>query len=177
MHHQIASAIELLQRRAISAGQHTANPPPCPDPLTLFLLFRQQSPSAPGTGGSSEARGMPPATRQLTITQGNIDNSHMYLTGAMDLFPDDVMGGSSSRVHAASLVRVHWGDEIVETDIACDKHMFRRRDWVRRFFEANRIMAGDRVLLERLEPYVYRVAKVVTQDSLTCSGSGGSNSA
>jgi hypothetical protein len=98
-------------------------------------------------------------SRFLTITQGNLDNSHMYLTPCMDLFPEDVLGGADASQAAARSVRVQWADEVVETDIVRDKHIFRRRGWVRKFFSADRITAGERVLLEQLEPYLYRVSR------------------
>jgi hypothetical protein len=99
------------------------------------------------------------SSRSLTITQG-IDNSHVYLTKAMDLFPEDVLGGHDEAHAAPRTVRILWGNEEVDTDVVREKHIFRRRGWVRRFFEANRIGAGDRVMLEQLEPYVYRIRKV-----------------
>jgi hypothetical protein len=102
---------------------------------------------------------MDPLIRYLTVTQGNLDNAHLYLTEVLDLFPADVLGGPNETHAAPRTVRVVWGSEVVETDIDRDKKIFRRRDWVRRFFDANRITAGDRVLLEQLEPYQYRVSK------------------
>jgi hypothetical protein len=169
MHLQIASTVELLQGRATDIMQHEANAQPAPDPLTLFLLFRKDSSVAitkDAISGNNGTNPAPIASRQLIITQGNINNSHMYLTGAMDLFPDEVKGGSNKTHAAAKMVRVQWGDEIVVTDIAREKHMFRRRGWVRRFFDANRIVAGDRVLLERREPYVYRVSKAMERPEM-----------
>jgi hypothetical protein len=99
----------------------------------------------------------------LKITQGNIDNSHIYLTEVMHIFPDDALGGHDELHAAPRTVRVLCGSEAVDTDIVREKHIFRRRGWVRRFFEANRVEAGDRVYLEQLEPYLYRVSKVVIQ--------------
>jgi len=157
MHHQIASAVQLLQSRDISARQSEAKP--FSDPLALFFLFRQES-SVEAPRQSEDTR-VSLTTSCLTITQGNLDNSHMYLTRVMDIFPADVMGGNNKMHSAPKTVCVYWGDDRVDTDIVRDKHMFRRRGWVRRFFEANRIAAGDRVLLEQLGPYVCRVSKAV----------------
>jgi hypothetical protein len=99
------------------------------------------------------------ASRHLTITQGNVDNSHMYLTECMDMFPEDVLGGADESQNAPRTVRIQWGNEVVDTDIVRHKHIFRRRGWVRQFFSETRIAAGDRVLLEQLEPYLYRVSR------------------
>jgi hypothetical protein len=56
-------------------------------------------------------------------------------------------------------VRVQWGNEFVETDIDRTKNIFRKRGWVAQFFDALRVRAGDRVLLEQMEQYVYRLSK------------------
>jgi len=98
-------------------------------------------------------------SRYLTVTQGNLDNSHLYLTELLDIFPEDVFGGSDESQAASRTVRVQWGAEVIETDIDRTKNIFRKRGWVARFFDEGRIQAGDRVLLEQLEPYVYRVSK------------------
>ena len=36
---------------------------------------------------------MPIVSRYLTVTQGNLDNNHLYLTEVLDFFPEDVFGG------------------------------------------------------------------------------------
>jgi hypothetical protein len=99
-------------------------------------------------------------SKELIVTQGNLDNSHLYLTEVLDLFPDDVFGGQDASQAAPRTVRVQWGNEFVETDIGRTKNIFRKRGWVAQFFDANRIQPNDRVLLEQIEPYIYRVSKV-----------------
>lgn len=94
----------------------------------------------------------------LKVTQGNINNNHLYLKDALELFPPDVLGGPG-KVRAARTVRVEWDNEAVETDVVRARNIFRRRGWVGRFFAANGIAAGDRVLLEQIGPYRYRVSK------------------
>jgi hypothetical protein len=70
-----------------------------------------------------------------------------------------VLGGCN-RAHAApQSIQILWGSEAVETDIDRSKHIFRKRGWVGRFFDANRIQAGERIVLERLGPYLYRLAR------------------
>lgn len=51
-----------------------------------------------------------------------------------------------------------WGNEVFETDIVRPKNIFRCRKW-RRFYDANRIQVGDQLLLEQLNPYLYRVSR------------------
>jgi hypothetical protein len=102
------------------------------------------------------------ATRFLTVTQGNIDNNHLYLREALDLFPADVLGGARV-AEAGRPVQVHWGEQCVETDVVRQRQIFRRRGWMRQFFAVNQVKSGERVLLEQLGPYVYRLSKVEGQ--------------
>jgi len=99
------------------------------------------------------------ASRLLTVTQGNLNNKHMYLTEAWDLFPEDVFGGRNKSQAAPRTVCIQFGDKTVATDIDRIKKVFRRRDWVGRFYDSNRVQAGDRVLLEQVDLYRYRVSK------------------
>ncbi len=98
------------------------------------------------------------AARILTVTRGNIANKHLYLREAMDLFPADALGGPD-KARAGRPVRVFFGDELADTDVVKDKKIFRQRRWVARFFAAHEIRAGDQVLLERLETYVFRLSR------------------
>jgi hypothetical protein len=102
---------------------------------------------------------MATVSRLLTVMQGNINNNHLYLRSIVDLFPADVFGGANSSQAAPRTIQVLWGDEAVDTDIDRTKSIFRRRGWMARFFKENCIQAGDQVVLEQLEPYVYRVSK------------------
>jgi hypothetical protein len=92
----------------------------------------------------------------LTVTEGNLKHGSLSLTGVRNLFPKNVVGGSSKE--AMNKLRILWGNEVFETDIVGPKNIFRCRKW-RRFFDANRIQAGDRLLLEQLSEYLYRISK------------------
>jgi hypothetical protein len=94
----------------------------------------------------------------LTITEGNLNNYHLYLSKVLDMFPSDVIGGRNKLHVASRTVRIEWGNQVVETDIVGDKKIFRKRGWMARFYEANRLQPGDKVLLEQVSPYVYRLS-------------------
>ena len=96
--------------------------------------------------------------RFLTLTQANLDHGHIYLTECMDMFPEDALGGPNKSQAAQRTIRILYGTEVVDTDIDREKRIFRQRAWVREFFSENRMVAGDRVWLEQLEPYLYRVS-------------------
>ncbi len=95
---------------------------------------------------------------EVTLTEGNLRNSHLYLVEVMDLFPESAVGGSSERERAQTLLEIHWGAEApVVTDIAGDKHIFRKRSWVRKFLEIHDLHPHDVVVIERTGPCSYHI--------------------
>lgn len=95
---------------------------------------------------------------EVEITQGNLDNNHIYLRSFFDRFPEDAVGGSNRHQKAVREVVVDWGGGApVRTDLDGSKRFFRARGWVRSFFEQNGAQAGDYVLVEETGPYSYRV--------------------
>lgn len=95
------------------------------------------------------------------ITQGNIDNQHIYLRGFFEKFPADAIGGSNKSEPAKREISVDWGgDTVVMTDLDGTKKFFRRRSWIRTFFERNGIMAGDMVSVDETAPFSYRVSLI-----------------
>lgn len=94
----------------------------------------------------------------IELTQGNLNNDHLYLTSIMKLFPASSVGGSSEAERAHQLLEVHFGiGEPVVTDIAGDKKIFRKRAWVGEFFTTHQLKAGDSVVIERTGPHRYHV--------------------
>jgi hypothetical protein len=94
----------------------------------------------------------------ITLTQGNVNNSHLYLTDAWDLIPRDAVGGGNEEQEAPAKLEVHFGiGEPVSTDVAGDKKIFRKRSWVREFFEAHALVAGSRVVVEKTGPYRFHI--------------------
>ncbi|HCQ45839.1 MAG TPA: hypothetical protein DIW53_03175 [Achromobacter sp.] len=94
----------------------------------------------------------------IELTQGNLNNDHLYLAAIMELFPAASVGGGSVADQASQLLEVHSGiGAPVFTDIAGDKKIFRRRAWVGEFFAAHRLKAGDWVVVERTGAHRYHV--------------------
>lgn len=92
------------------------------------------------------------------ITQGNIDNHHIYLRGFFDKFPADAIGGSNRASAAKREIAVDWGGEtVVMTDLDGAKRFFRKRGWIREFFARYGVRAGDMVMVEETAAYCYRV--------------------
>ncbi|WP_217895121.1 hypothetical protein, partial [Acetobacter tropicalis] len=104
----------------------------------------------------------PQASRHIgktLITQGNINNTHIYLKDFFDKFPDNAIGGSNRSSVAPKQITVDWGGtDTVLTDLDSTKKLFRKRGWVKEFFEQNNIKVGDMVSVEEIAPYYYRVA-------------------
>lgn len=93
------------------------------------------------------------------ITQGNIDNSHIYLRSFFEKFPADAIGGSNRASAARREIAVDWGGgAVVMTDLDGTKRFFRKRSWIREFFERHSVRAGDVVIVEEVAPYSYRVS-------------------
>ncbi|WP_420005321.1 exonuclease domain-containing protein [Arenibacterium sp. LLYu02] len=92
------------------------------------------------------------------ITQGNIDHNHIYLRSFFEEFPADAIGGSNRASAAQREISVDWGgNKVVMTDLDGVKKFFRKRGWIREFFERHGVRAGDMVTVEELAPYSYRV--------------------
>jgi DNA polymerase-3 subunit epsilon len=93
------------------------------------------------------------------ITQGNINHSHIYLRSFFEKFPADAIGGSNRASVAQREIAVDWGGgTVVMTDLDGEKKFFRKRGWIREFFERHGVRAGDMVTVEEVAPYSYRVA-------------------
>lgn len=94
---------------------------------------------------------------EVEITQGNIDNNHIYLGGFFDRFPEDAVGGSNRAAKAPREISVDWGMDIVWTDLDGSKKLFRSRGWIGLFFRINEAKAGDVVVVGETAPYQYQV--------------------
>lgn len=85
----------------------------------------------------------------IKLTQGNINNNHLYLASIIDFFPKSSIGGSNEDAEANTKLEIHCGiGEAVFTDIAGDKNIFRKRTWVREFLEIHKLSSGDKIIIE-----------------------------
>ena len=93
-----------------------------------------------------------------TLTAGNIGNNHFYLTGFLDKFPIDTMGGSNKANKAAKEIIIDWGGPLtVSSDIDKGKRFFRSRGWIRNFFVASNAAEKDTVVVVLVSPYKVHV--------------------
>jgi hypothetical protein len=98
----------------------------------------------------------------IPLTQGNLNNNHVYLARHLGFFPADAIGAHNKRAGQGTPLKLHFeglpGTE--STDIAPDHKIFRLRGrrW-QEFFERHSLRAGDKVAIERISPYEYRVVR------------------
>lgn len=103
--------------------------------------------------------------RIVRLTEANLRQSHLYLNGAADIFPKECIGPSSAKegLGRELLLAVEGFDEPVLTDIPADRttgkprDFFRKRAWVRRFFEKHKLHAGDEIAIERLGRFEFSI--------------------
>jgi DNA polymerase III epsilon subunit-like protein len=96
---------------------------------------------------------------KAVITPANLKNDHIYLALFFEGFPADAIGGSNRGAAAPREIGVDWGGgEIVMTDLDGSKKIFRKRGWIREFFQENLARPGDTISVEEVAPYRYRVS-------------------
>jgi DNA (cytosine-5)-methyltransferase 1 len=101
----------------------------------------------------------------IELTKADITNKKLNIRPCGEkFFPKDTFGGPSEELKASRHVRL-WAEAItdpIETDLVCEnsgrpRWMFRARSWVGKFIEANRLNAGDKLLIMRIGQYDYRI--------------------
>ncbi len=103
--------------------------------------------------------------RIITVTAANLRQSHLYLNGAVDFFPKEAIGPASSRHGTGREIHLDVAglNSPVFTDIPADakngrpRGIFRRRAWVKKFFDTHNIQAGDTIIIEKKDTFRYEV--------------------
>jgi hypothetical protein len=110
--------------------------------------------------------------RLISITGGNLRNNHIYFSGHHDFFPKECYGSSNKNNGIGKVITlvVEGLPEVVHTDISTHgtngspRNFFRKREWVRRFFEKNKIREGDVIAIEKIDDYVYHITPFETKN-------------
>lgn len=98
---------------------------------------------------------------EIELTQGNINNNHIYLRNHLDFFPREAVGPPNKRDGLGTMLSVAFLGlpAVDETDIAGgNKLFFRSRTATKDFFACHAMAAGDRVVIERTGPLEYAVS-------------------
>jgi len=103
--------------------------------------------------------------RLVSITNGNLANKHIYISGHHDFFPSECYGKSNAKSGTGQKLKlfVEGLADPIETDISRNggngrpRNFFRKRGWVRRFFARHNLRPGDVVAIERIDKFAYRI--------------------
>lgn len=120
--------------------------------------------------------------RLIRVTAGNIRQSHIYVSGNHDFFPPDAIGASRKRLNGNGkglpiTIDLSGLNRSVETDIGSEarggrpRGILRGRAWVREFFKATGVSAGDTLSLERVGERRYRLSIAQTNGHASVSPS------
>jgi hypothetical protein len=94
----------------------------------------------------------------ITLKPGNIKNHSIRVTGYEKFFPQDVFGSSNKSGAGTNLrLEVSKLPEPIDTDIDGTKMIFRKRGWCTEFFKAHNLHEGDVIVIEKVNPYLYKV--------------------
>ena len=97
-------------------------------------------------------------TKTIILTQGAVDHNYLRLANISEFFPEDAVGGHSKDELATRTISIDWGgDYPIETDIAGDKMILRKRGWFGEFISIFQLRAGDKVVLTRHDKYSYSI--------------------
>ncbi len=98
---------------------------------------------------------------EVTLTAANIkkENCHIYITPFKHMLPKDIFGGSNKADLAPRRATLLYGNAApIESDVPCDKNMFRDRAGAREFLARSGARAGDVVRFEESAPYTYHIS-------------------
>jgi hypothetical protein len=99
----------------------------------------------------------------IPLTQGNLTNKHVYLARHLGFFPSDAIGSHNKEAGQGTRLKLHFDGlpEAAETDIDPNHKIFRLRDrhW-QEFFERHDLRAGDKVAIEGISEYEYRILPI-----------------
>lgn len=101
------------------------------------------------------------ASIRILLTQGNVNNYYFHIPKQITLFSRATWGGKNKK-EAGSAVRFHFDglNDPVSTDIDGTKRILRNRTAVKRFYELNKLCAGDEVQIKRVASNEFRVSGI-----------------
>jgi len=114
--------------------------------------------------------------RLICVNAANLRANHLYLTGHADFFPADCYGSPSASGTPGKMLRLDVDGlaEPVMTDIPTEakagkpRRFFRKRAWVREFFEKHGIKPGDTISIERITAHRFRISPFEAKEQRDC---------
>ena len=103
--------------------------------------------------------GLPILLGEIEVTQGNINNHHIYVSKLKEKFPENLRGGEKANPPVLATLEAQ-GMQPVRTDITDEKghQHFRARAWPERFFKHTDAKPGDFVRVYKLARYRYKLS-------------------
>jgi ASC-1-like (ASCH) protein len=95
----------------------------------------------------------------IEITDGNLRNNSMYVSGVMDRFPKWTIGGANRSEAARPVTLMLHDGPTIETDIVGPRKLLRTRCWGA-WFKRHGVKPGDRVVFTPLDEATYFVGLV-----------------
>lgn len=137
-----AEALEALEARRAVVPDRGVEPDDAPDKAIATATIENE-------------------IRFVVASEGALRNNHIRLTGIMDWFEADAVGGANRDSAAQSQVVVDWdGHPGTETDLDGAKAIFRDRSLIAHFVRDTGLQAGEQVEIRRLAPYRYRLRRL-----------------
>lgn len=98
---------------------------------------------------------------EIEVSQGNLNNHHLYLRRHLNFFPADAVGPANSDDGEGRLLMIHFEglEDATTTDIAGGNKLFLRdrASW-RKLYATHGLRAGDRVSIKRIGEYEYAIS-------------------
>ena len=139
-----AEALEALEAKRAAAPDRVGEPGHAPDETIRTAAAEKNE------------------VRVVAASEGALRNNHIRLTGIMDWFEADVVGGANRDSEAHRRVVVDWdGHPGTETDLDGTKSIFRDRSLIPRFMHDTGLQGGEKVEISRMAPYRYRLRRLV----------------
>jgi hypothetical protein len=95
----------------------------------------------------------------IKLTDGNLNHSYIRVSKYTHLFPKETFGGRNKKEGVGKPITLYVDglSEPVKTDIDGRHVFFRDRKWARKFFKIHHLKPGDKIVIERIAEYEYRV--------------------
>lgn len=95
---------------------------------------------------------------RITLTQGNINNSHFYIPIQSTIFPASAWGGKNKDLAGVPIdIELQGMAGTLATDIDGNKRILRNRRSIKAFYKFNNVQSGDVLSIARLSEGKYRI--------------------
>ncbi len=116
----------------------------------------------PTTRRGHDENATPPLCFSIPITEGNLRNSSLYVSGVLDRFPKWCLGGPNRKEKAPPVTLILRDGPVVRTDIVLARKLFRARPW-KRWYEQVGARPGDEVIFTPVDEATYFVGHAARQ--------------